>query len=64
LLQAAGLPAWERDALPLVWCGDELAAIPRVGIALPFQATPGAPGWNLVWKPDLAAAENRARDPG
>ena len=38
LLQDAQLPIWRREALPLVWCGDELAAVPGIGVALAFQA--------------------------
>ncbi len=52
LLQQAGLPRWERDALPLVWCGAELAAIPGIGVAVAFQAARDAAGWALAWKPD------------
>jgi tRNA(Ile)-lysidine synthase len=52
LLQQMGLPQWERGALPLLWCGDELAAIPGIGVAVTFQAARDAAGWELVWKPD------------
>ncbi|MDQ2963570.1 MAG: tRNA lysidine(34) synthetase TilS [Pseudomonadota bacterium] len=51
LLQHAGLARWERDALPLVWCGDELAAVPGIGVALAFQAAPDEAGWRLDWRP-------------
>ena len=54
LLQQAGLPRWERDALPLVWCGDELAAIPGIGVAVAFQAAGEAAGWALAWRPNAA----------
>lgn len=52
LLQEAGLARWERDALPLVWCGDELVAIPGIGVAVAFQASRDTAGWALAWKPD------------
>lgn len=52
LLQQMGLPQWEREALPLLWCGDELAAIPGIGVAVTFQAARDAAGWELAWKPD------------
>jgi tRNA(Ile)-lysidine synthase len=52
LLQQAGLPRWERDALPLVWCGDELAAIPGIGVAVAFQAARDRAGWTLEWRPN------------
>ncbi len=37
LLQEAGIPPWQRDRLPLVWCGDELVAV--LGVL-------SAQGWN------------------
>jgi len=55
LLQQAGLPRWERDALPLVWCGDELAAIPGIGVAVAFQAAHDRAGWTLEWRPNAVA---------
>ena len=51
LLQEAGMPPWEREALPLVWSGDELAAVPGIGIALAFQAQPNEDAWQLEWRP-------------
>ena len=51
LLQEAHMPPWARQSLPLVWCGDELAAVPGLGIALPFQAAPGEEGWTIDWRP-------------
>jgi len=52
LLQQAEMPRWERDALPLVWCGDELAAIPGIGVAVAFQAARDRAGWTLEWRPN------------
>ncbi len=51
LLQRAGMPVWQRQSLPLVWCGDELAAIPGVGVDVAFQAAAGETGWRLTWRP-------------
>jgi tRNA(Ile)-lysidine synthase len=51
LLQEARMPPWERDALPLVWSGDELAAVPGIGVALAYQAAPGEAAWCLSWQP-------------
>lgn len=56
LLQQAGLPRWERDALPFVWCGDELAAIPGIGVAVAFQASRDAAGWALAWRPNVVGS--------
>jgi tRNA(Ile)-lysidine synthase len=51
LLQEAHMPPWERDGLPLVWSGDELVAVPGIGIALAYQAAPDEAGWRLCWRP-------------
>lgn len=51
LLYDAGLPIWRRQALPFIWCGDELAAIPGIGVALAFQAQPGEAAWHIDWHP-------------
>ena len=63
LLQEANVPPWARQSLPLVWCGDELAAVPWLGIASKFQAAPGEPGWTLDWRPvDRAVRRDRRAD--
>jgi len=62
ILQDAGMPAWERRALPLVYCGDALVAAPGIGIDTDFQAARGADGITLSWHPDACAPcpqENR-----
>jgi tRNA(Ile)-lysidine synthase len=51
LLQEASLTAWQRQALPLVWCGDALAAVPTVGVDVAFQAAAGEKGLRLIWRP-------------
>ena len=51
LLYDAQLPIWRRAALPFIWCGDELAAVPCIGVALPFQASADEPGWRVEWRP-------------
>ncbi len=58
LLQDAGVATWTRQALPLVWCGDRLAAVPGVGIDLAFQAGPGEPGWTVDWRPEMPASRS------
>jgi tRNA(Ile)-lysidine synthase len=37
LLQESDLPPWERENLPLIFVGDELAAVPNFGIDIKFQ---------------------------
>jgi tRNA(Ile)-lysidine synthase len=51
LLQRANLTVWQRQALPLVWCGDQLVAIPGLGVDVAFQAAAGEKGWLLSWRP-------------
>jgi tRNA(Ile)-lysidine synthase len=61
LLQNAGMPAWERASLPLVFCGDTLAVAPGIGTDLRFQAGQRAPGYLLRWhprKPDGAGGDD------
>lgn len=50
-LQEAGLPAWEREALPLVFDGDALVAVPGLGVDVAYQAREGEPGYALDWRP-------------
>ncbi len=50
-LQQAGIPPWQRPHLPLIYHGDELAAVPGVAIADPFRATTGEPAWTVAWQP-------------
>lgn len=50
-LAEAGMPAWERDALPLVFLGEALAAVPGVGVDGAFSAACDAPGLVPVWHP-------------
>lgn len=51
LLYDAQLPSWRREALPFIWCGDELVAVPGIGIALAFQGVPGEAAWRVEWYP-------------
>jgi tRNA(Ile)-lysidine synthase len=50
LLQEAGVPPWEREALPLVYCGGALAFVPGIGIAAALQAGPRERGMVLSWE--------------
>ena len=52
LLQEGGVPIWQRDDLPLVWCHDVLAAVPGLGVAAMFRAEAGAASYELRWHPD------------
>lgn len=50
LLQEAGVPPWERPTLPLLYIGDELVAVPGIGVACDFQAGDGEQGLVIAWK--------------
>ncbi len=51
LLQDAGMPPWQRESLPLVFCGEALAVVPGIGVDVAFQATAGTPGYEIRWRP-------------
>ena len=52
LLHASGMPPWERVALPLVYAGGRLVAVPGVCVAAADAAAAGEPGLVLRWQPD------------
>jgi tRNA(Ile)-lysidine synthase len=49
LLQEYAVPPWLRDRLPLVYCGDELAAVGDLWVCDGFQAEGDALGWRIEW---------------
>jgi tRNA(Ile)-lysidine synthase len=51
LLQEARVAAWERDRLPFIYCGDDLACIPGVAVDYRFQARPGEASIVPAWRP-------------
>lgn len=48
LLQQYGVPPWERARLPLVYAGDELAAVGDRWVCEPYAARPGEAAWRLI----------------
>lgn len=44
LFQERGVPPWQRDRLPLLYIGDELAAVANLWVCEPFHATHNEPG--------------------
>ena len=38
LLQEQHVPPWQRERLPLLYCGDDLVCVPNVAIAAEYQA--------------------------
>lgn len=51
MLHDAGMPAWDRRALPILVAGDEVVAVPGIGVALAAQAARGTPGYVVTWHP-------------
>jgi len=52
LFQEALIPPWERNALPLLFCGEQLVWTPGIGIECEFQTNPGETGLVPTWEPD------------
>ncbi len=49
LFQEAGIPAWQRPSLPLVFWRGQLVAVPGIGIDAEWQAGPGEAGVTVDW---------------
>ena len=51
LLQEAGIPAWLRERLPFIYCGEDLVCVPGVGVDCRFSARRGEPSILPSWQP-------------
>jgi len=51
LLQAANIPPWQRDHVPLIYWQDSLACVPGIGIAHELKAAEGESGLEVTWQP-------------
>jgi tRNA(Ile)-lysidine synthase len=62
LLQEHHVPPWQRDRLPLLYCGDELVCVPGVAIAAEYQAVADEAGIAVVFcaEQDVAGGENNS----
>ena len=49
LLQESDLPPWERESLPLIFVGDELASFPNFGIDMKFQTRHNEVGLEVIF---------------
>ena len=63
LLREAGVPHWERSALPRIYCGERLAAVALLGVDAAFAAAPGEAGVALDWRPSPAGAAGEPKAP-
>lgn len=51
LFQEAGVPPWERERLPLLFCGDDLVWVPGLGVDAKFVNKGTSRGIEPTWKP-------------
>ena len=51
LCQEAGIPAWLRDRLPVLWVDEAPAWVGGVGVAVEFACTPDHDGLMPEWRP-------------
>ena len=51
LFQEAGVPPWERERLPLLYCGTRLVWVPGLGVDAAFVSAGRAPGILPEWRP-------------
>lgn len=52
LFQERGIPPWERRRIPLVYIGEELAAVADLWVCEPFGAGPAEAGYAIHWRRD------------
>ncbi|HVB48521.1 MAG TPA: tRNA lysidine(34) synthetase TilS [Burkholderiales bacterium] len=60
LFQEAGVPPWERDALPLLFCGTALIWVPGLGVDASFRASERAAGLLPEWRRAEASGAHTA----
>lgn len=49
LLQESAVPPWQRERLPLLFCGDHLVWAPGIGIDINYQAVSGEMAYRVDW---------------
>jgi tRNA(Ile)-lysidine synthase len=49
MLQESDLPPWERENLPLIFVGNDLALVPNFGIDVKFQTKPKEVGLEVFF---------------
>jgi tRNA(Ile)-lysidine synthase len=48
LFQEAGVPSWERERLPLLYCGKDLVWAPGLGVDVRYRGRGLVPEWRLL----------------
>lgn len=61
LLQEYGLEPWMRDRVPLIYCGEELAAVGDLWVCRGFVAEAEELGCSISW--DLSAIGDESKEP-
>jgi tRNA(Ile)-lysidine synthase len=61
ILQEAGVPPWERSLLPLVYCGDDLIWVGRLGADAAFAASREGAGLRIEWRSRVRSARPSIR---
>ena len=52
LFQAADIPIWERDQVPLIFAKNELVAVPNIAVHHKYQSSIGEEGYQINWLSD------------
>ena len=60
LLQAHGVPPWQRDRVPFLWSGEQLVWVAGIGVDCAFHARAGAPSVIPKWVEPLNAGAGNA----
>lgn len=50
LFQESGVPPWQRQKLPLLYCGEELVWAPGLGVDARYQSRANVAGWVPEWR--------------
>ncbi len=50
LFQEWGVPPWERSSIPLLYCGESLAAVGSLCVCAPLAVPSGVPALRLSWE--------------
>jgi tRNA(Ile)-lysidine synthase len=51
LLQEARIPPWQRERLPLVFCGEDLVWVPGIGVDRAYSSARGEAALQPEWRP-------------
>jgi tRNA(Ile)-lysidine synthase len=53
LLQEVGMPPWQRERLPLIFCGGDLVWVAGVGVDCAYSSARDEPALRPEWKPSV-----------